>query len=60
MEQADIKEILIAAAIFILYIAFVLARKICGTYPESCRAGWIAFDILFIAALAFLKVKVFK
>ncbi len=60
MEQADIKEILIAAAIFILYIAFILARKVCGTSPESCRIGWIAFGILFIATLAFLKVKVFK
>jgi len=60
MEQADIKEILIAAVIFILYIAFIIVRKVCSTLPGSCEAGWIIYALLFICAAIFLKVKVFK
>jgi len=60
MEQADIKEILIAVVIFILFIAFIIVRKVCSTIPGSCETGWIIYGISFIVAAIFLKVKVFK
>jgi len=60
MEQADIKEILIAGVIFILFISFILIRKVCSTLPGSCKTGWILYGVLFIGAAIILKVKVFK
>jgi hypothetical protein len=60
MEQADIKEIFIAIVIFILFIAFILVRKLCSTIAGSCETGWVVYGVLLIMAVIFLKVKVFK
>jgi hypothetical protein len=59
MDQSDKKELIIALVIFILYIAFIIAQNVCGFNPGSCRTGWFGFGILFIAAAAVLKIKVF-
>ncbi len=60
MEQADKKEIIIAAVVFIVYIAFVLARRVCSTVPGSCTTGWIVFGVTFAGGLVILIFKVFR
>lgn len=60
MEKEDKNEIIIAVVVFILFITFILARKVCAIAPLSCNTGWIVFGILFISAIVFLKVRVFK
>ncbi len=60
MEEEDKNEIIIAVVVLFLFIAFIFARKVCTLVPLSCNTGWIVFGILFISAVVFLKVKVFK
>lgn len=60
MDQADKKELIIAAVVFVAYVIFVLAQRNCSNTPGSCGTGWIFFGAFVVGAVIFLKIKVFS
>ncbi len=60
MDPHEKSEILIAAIIFGVFIAYILARHACSTIPGSCTASWVVFGIIFISAAIFLMLKIFR
>lgn len=60
MDPSDKSEIMIAAVVFGVYIAFVLTRHICNTISGLCTASWVVFGIIFVSALIFLMLKIFR
>jgi len=60
MDPSDKSEIMIASVVFGVYIAFLLTRHICNTIPGLCNSSWVVFGIIFISALIFLMLKIFR
>lgn len=59
MDPHEKSEIMIAAIIFGVFIAYILTRHVCNTIPGSCTASWVVFGIIFISAAIFLMLKIF-
>ncbi len=60
MDPSDRSEIVIAAMIFGVFIAYIIRRHICDTIPGLCMGAWAIFGVIFIAAVAFLMLRIFK
>jgi hypothetical protein len=60
MDPSDKSEIIIAAVVFGVYIAFVITRHTCNTIPGSCSASWVVFGIISISTFIFILLKIFR
>lgn len=60
MDPSDKSEIIIAAIVSGIYIAYVITRHTCNTIPGSCTASWVIFGIISISALIFIMLKIFR
>jgi len=60
MDPSDKSEIILAAVVFGVYIAFVITRHTCNTIPGSCTPSWVVFGIISISAFIFILLKIFR
>ena len=60
MDPSDKSEILITVVIFGVFIAYIIRRHICDTIPGLCNASWVIFGVIFIAAIVFLMLQIFR
>lgn len=60
MDKQDKSEVIIAALILAVYIAFILARNTCNASPGSCTISWSIFGVIFIGAVIFIMSKIFR
>ncbi len=59
MDPHDKSELILAAVILGIYIAFVLARHTCNIIPGLCTVSWVIFGAIFIGAVIFIMSKIF-
>ncbi len=60
MDPSDKSEIILAAVVFGIYIAFVITRYTCNTIPGLCTPSWVVFGIIAISTSIFILLKIFR
>jgi len=60
MDPSDKSEIILAAVVFSVYIAFVITRDTCTKIPGPCTSSWVVFGIIAISASIFILLKIFR
>jgi hypothetical protein len=60
MDPSDKSEIIIAAVVSGVFIAYIITRHACNTIPGPCTSSWVAFGIIAISAFTFILLKIFR
>jgi hypothetical protein len=60
MDPSDKSEIIIAAVVSGVFIAYIITRHTCNTISGPCTSSWVVFGIIAISAFTFILLKIFR